>query len=133
AARFLRDTIIGRIDEADELRALAIEQRVRALGIRARRVVPRLRIARQDVGGLECLPICVATALRTTREANGAVAAVTIGAAELDRRVQVHRAGVGLRVAGEAAGALGLHRFVGLARWRRWSCDVLALDCVLAL
>jgi hypothetical protein len=132
-ARFPRNAIVGRIDEADELGAFAIEQRERTLRICARGVVPRFRETRQHVRGLECLLVVIAAALRAARHAHAAVAAVTIGAAQLDRGIQVHRACVGLRVARQAARALRLNRFVGLTCRRRRSDDVLALDGVLGL
>jgi hypothetical protein len=59
---------------------------------------------------------------------HGRVAAVAIGAAELDRGADVHRRRIGLHVAGDAARGLALGQFVALALRGRRGLGIDAVD-----
>ena len=88
AAGLARDAVVGRVHEADELGALAVEQRVRALGIGARRVVPGSR----DTAAARARVVARGRLARRARVGALAgyrhlrVAAVAIGAAQQHRR-----------------------------------------------
>src|SRR5262249_4490311 len=106
AAGFLGHAIVARIDEADELRALAIEQRVRALGVGGAGPAPLLAIARPYVrlgDGGEIVGMARSAVDRTLGARDARIAAVAIGAAQHDGRVRVHRRAIARAVAADAA------------------------------
>ena len=81
---------------------------VAALGVGARGVVPGVGIARLARGPRRARRDRPPTRRWAPgRHGDRGVAAMAVGAAQLDRRVQVHGLGVGGRVAGDATGALG--------------------------
>ena len=112
--------IVRRVHEAHELGRFLVEERVADLGVGGARIMPALGIARQHVRRLAQLHIFGALRVEPGRRANLGLAAVAVGAAEHDGGRQVHRIGVGLGVAGQAAGALGVGLRPGLVgRGRR--------------
>jgi hypothetical protein len=111
AAAVAGDPIVGRVDEADEFRALDVEQGVAARRVGARRPVPGLGIARQDVRLVARGDVArVVVGQRGVAE-DRRIAAMAVGAAEHDRRSRVHRLAVAVGVARDAAGALLLGGF----------------------
>ncbi len=118
AARLARDAIIARILEADEGRVLAIEERVAFLGLGRGRPMPVVGIARRDMGALFEPAILLAPLRHDIGAHHAGIAAVAIGAAEIDARARVHRQRVRLGVAAHAARGLGRGRIRRLHRRR---------------
>ena len=121
AARLARHPQVSRVDEPHELRALAVEQRIGALGRCAGRPVPRLLVARHDVRATQRREITHVRALRALGLVHARLAPVAVRAAEDHAGVLVHGVAVGRGVAARAALTLRLrllHRLL-LGRRRR--------------
>ena len=132
-ARFARDTIVAGVHKADELGRFAIEQRVAARRIRARRIFPRQRKSRQHVGVRQPRSVGGVLYVDARRPDDQRIPAVTIGAAQDDGGVGVHRGVVRGRVATHTPARLDVRRVDGLPFGRRGLRDVRTRDGVLAL
>ena len=133
AAGLARDAQVARVDEADELRAFAVELRVAAGRIGRGRVVPLERMARQHMGLLHRGDVAAVAAQGVGRAPRAGIAAMAIGAAEHHARIGMHGAvvvGSGIvRVAAFAAGRLGQCIGGGLAHRGRWRAHRVGQGC----
>ncbi len=120
AAGLAGDAQVARIDEADVLGRLAVQERVAALGVRARGPLPSQGVARQHVGPGERFLVGGVLALGSAGLLDRRVASVAVRAAELHRGVLVHRVAVRRGVAAHAPVALrpGLAGRLALRRRR---------------
>ncbi len=99
AAGEASDAIVAGVHEAHVFGRFAVEQRVAVRRIGARRIFPRNRIARQHVRRFDGRAIAGVLRIARGRLRHAGVAAVAIGAAQNDRRIDVHRRVVARRVA----------------------------------
>ncbi len=122
AAGLARDAQIAGIDEADELGALAVQQRICAFRRGAARKVPVLGKARRDMGALQRGAVLGRLGLRVFWFVDLRIAAMAIGAAQHHGGVGMHGGEVGADVTTVAAGALGVGLGLGLVcgRGRGW-------------
>src|SRR6185437_5634379 len=90
AAGLVSHSIVGRIDETDELGRLAIEQRVAALGFGAVRIAPLLRVAWQNVCEVPKTLVFELQARKPSFWNHTRISSMAIGATQLDRRIIVH-------------------------------------------
>ena len=128
AAGLARHAIVAGIHEADEFRRFAVEQRIGALRVGARRIVPLLGKARQHVRIVHGLLIVHGSALDPGGEPRVGGAAMAIGAAEIDGGVAMHGRVIGLCVARAAALALAVRHLRRLVHGRRRCGDVMTRD-----
>jgi len=105
-AGFAGDTVIARVEEADKLRRLAVQQGVGAGRLDTGGIVPFLGIAGVDMRRVESAAIFGARRQRDRSAEHAGIPSVAIGAAKCDPRARVHRQGIGRRMAAHAAGAL---------------------------
>ncbi len=119
AAGLARHAIVAGVHEADEFARFAIEQRVALRGIGARRELPGMRIAGQDMRRVPRGDVGRVGRRRVARLRLRGVAAMAIGAAQDDGRVRMHRRVVGGRVAAHAPLRLAAGIGCGLLLGRR--------------
>ena len=128
AASRIHHAVVRRVDEADELRALAVQKRIGARRIGARGIAPRLGKARQHVGRVHDFRILRNAARDALTQGDARIAAVAIGAAQVHRIARMHRRPVACRMAGETAAAFACDLLIGLVRGRGRCCAVVARD-----
>ncbi len=104
AAGLACDTVIRRVDESNELRALAVQQRIGLLRVCARRVMPGLRIPRLHVSPVAGSGNRLGSGRARWAKDVGSPA-MAVAATEDDRVRYMHRGRVAGRMAADAAGA----------------------------
>ena len=108
-AGFVDDSVITRIAEADVIRGLSIEERVRTYWRTARDPVlqsPCLREERLDMRTHFQIDVFGIRKIQLRRGENRGISAVAVRATEYDRFVLMHRLLIGREVTTHAAGRL---------------------------